>query len=133
MAEALEKRVLMTASLGDTGFEAPALTAGTYQANPAGSAWAFAGSSGVASNGSAFAAAAAPEGSQAAFVGGSDGLVSQSATFTAGAYAFSFSAAQRAAGNHGGEDFRVLVDDAVVGTFHPGPWLGPGSLLPPSR
>ena len=121
VAEALERRVLMTVSLGETGFESPALTAGTsLTTTVTGSAWSFSGSAGIASNGSSYdAASAAPEGSQAAVVGQSDGLVSQSATFTPGAYAFSFSAAQRASGNHGGEDFRVLVDSTVVGTYRP--------------
>jgi hypothetical protein len=105
-------------SLTDSGFEASAVAAGAFQYGPAGAAWSFAGSAGVASNGSAFTSGnpVAPQGSQVAFLQGT-GSVSQAATFAAGTYTIGFSAAQR--GNPASaQTLRVLVDGAVEGTFN---------------
>ena len=83
---------------GDASFEQVALAAGGFAYDPTGSAWAFAGSAGVASNGSAFTGSnpSAPSGTQVAFVQ-NQGSLSQTMTgFAAGSYHISFSAAQRA-------------------------------------
>ena len=71
-------------------------------------------------NGSAFTGSlAAPQGTQAAFVQGT-GSISQAVTATAGSYAITFQASQRANYGTQQEDFNVLVDGVVVGTFKPG-------------
>jgi hypothetical protein len=104
-------------SLGDTGFEAAAVVPGGFVYGPTGSPWAFTGGAGVASNGSAFTSGNpnAPQGSQVLFLQGVSS-VSQIATFPAGTYTLSLSAAAR--GNGGGnQTIQVLVDGAVVGTF----------------
>jgi RHS repeat-associated protein len=116
---------------GGGGFETPVVGDGNYQNNPAGAWWDFAGATGISGNGSALTGgnANAPEGNQVAFIqGGSASVISQTVNgLTVGAtYAVTFSSAQR--GNccgAGGEDFRVFVDDAflgsvLVGTFRPG-------------
>ncbi len=108
----------VTTGLTDPGFEQLPLGPGGFQYRPAGPAWTFSGSAGVAGNGSAFTVGnpAAPQGSQVAFLQNT-GSVSQSMTFAAGTYTLSFNAAQR--GNGGGaQTFQVLVDGAVVGTFN---------------
>jgi hypothetical protein len=118
----------LTTGLTDLGFEQLPLGAGGYTYDPEGSAWSFAGTAGVAGNGSAFTSSnpAAPEGSQVAFLQ-QTGSVSQSMTFAAGTYALSFRAAQR--GNGGGsQTFQVLVDGNVVGTFNNLTGTGFGTL-----
>ena len=82
----------------DPGFELPAQTAGGATYNPTGSAWTFAGNSGIQANGSGWGAAVAPEGTQTAFLqasSGTGGSISQSVTLAAGTYAVQFDAAQR--------------------------------------
>ena len=110
-------------TVGNAGFEAPPIGNG-YVYNPTGTAWTFSGSpgsgSGVAGNNSAFTSGnpAAPQGTQVAFLQ-SHGTITQSvAGWSAGTYTISFAAAKR--GNNGGnQDFQVLVDGSVVGTFKP--------------
>ena len=82
-------------TLVNPSFESPAL-GGSYQYNPtaAGVGWSFAGGSGIQGNGSAWGAAAAPAGTQTAFIQ-STGTISQSLSLTAGSYTLSFKAAQR--------------------------------------
>ena len=46
VAEALERRALLTVTLADPSFESPAVP-GEFPFNPAGRAWAFAGSAGI--------------------------------------------------------------------------------------
>jgi hypothetical protein len=61
----------------------------------------------------------APQGSQVAFLQGMGTITQAIAGWAAGSYTISFDAAQR--GNYGGvEDFEVLVDGNVVGTYKPG-------------
>ena len=115
------KVVAVAAALGDPGFEAAPAGAGGYRYNPAGSAWTFGGQAGVTGNGSGFTSGnpGAPEGSQAAFLQGT-GTISQTVSgWAAGTYVIDFAAAQRGNMNHGGQDFRVLVDGVAVGTFTP--------------
>ena len=106
-----------TQSLGDAGFEAPALGTGNFQYRPTGTIWTFAGGSGISANGSAFTALNpnAPEGTEVAFLQ-TTGSFSQSIALSGGSYQISFQAAQRA-GNH--QNFSVVVDGNVVGTFTP--------------
>ncbi len=82
-------------SLVNPSFEIPALSGG-YQYNPSASGigWAFANGSGIQGNGSAWGAAAAPNGSQTAFVQ-STGSMSQTLNLNAGGYTLSFQAARR--------------------------------------
>lgn len=102
------------------GFETPAQGSG-FAYRPAGSAWTFGGGSGLAGNGSGFTGGnpAAPEGAQVAFLQGVGASVTQNvAGWSAATYVVRFKAARR--GNWGGaNDFRVLVDGLVVGTFTP--------------
>ena len=107
--------------VGDPGFEAASAGAGGYKYNPAGSAWAFAGQSGVTGNNSGFTSGnpGAPEGAQAAFLQGTGSISQAVAGWAAGTYVIDFDAAQRGNFQHGGQDFRVLVDGVSVGTFTP--------------
>jgi hypothetical protein len=105
----------------DMGFETPAV--GTYQYNPTGMAWTFAGGSGVSANGNAFTSGNpnAPEGVQVAFLQGSGSSISQSiGGFQAGAsYTVVFAAAQRGNWNQGGQNLNVLLDNTLIGSFNP--------------
>jgi hypothetical protein len=82
-------------ALVNAGFETPALGSG-FQYNPSGAGigWTFSASSGIQHNGSAWGAAAAPEGVQTAFVQ-STGTISQALSLNAGNYTLAFKAAQR--------------------------------------
>jgi uncharacterized protein YabE (DUF348 family) len=108
-------------SISDGSFEAPGLTAKTFQYAPNGSPWQFSGSAGVSSNASGFTAKdpTAPDGSQVAFLQGT-GSMSQSVYLDAGSYSLSFLAVQRAAGgNKHYQEIQVLVDGAQVGLVTP--------------
>ncbi len=104
-------------TLGDMGFEAPAIGIGNYQYDPTGTIWSYSHGAGVTANGSGFTSnnPPAPEGAQVAFLQ-STGSFSQSITLGAGNYQISFQAAQRA-GNH--QNFNILVDGKSVGSFTP--------------
>ncbi|MBX7103146.1 MAG: hypothetical protein K1X57_03645 [Gemmataceae bacterium] len=106
------------AGLADSAFELPAIAAGTFRYNPSGGPWAFTGTSGVATNYSAFTSGnpIAPQGNQVLFLQGT-GAVSQVVNFPAGSYAIQFSAAQR--GNGGGKQtFNILLDGQVLGVVN---------------
>ena len=107
-----------SASPNDSGFETPAVGAGSFQYDPASSPWTFQGSAGVAANGSAFTGGNphAPQGSQVAFLQAL-GSVSQSIAFPAGTFTISFSAAQRANVQASMQTFQVLIDGTIVGLF----------------
>jgi hypothetical protein len=108
-------------ALTDAGFESPAVGAGAFQYDPAGGPWAFVGGAGIAGNGSGFTAGNpnAPEGAQVAFLQRT-GSFSQTVTnLAAGSYVLTFQAAQRGNFQAARQDFRVLVDGAVVGSFTP--------------
>jgi hypothetical protein len=109
----------LSTNLNDSGWENPAVGNGAFQYAPAGSAWTFTGSAGIAGNGSAFTAGnpSAPQGSQVAFIQAA-GSISQSVTFAAGNYDIGFFAAQRANQQAGGQTFQILIDGNVVGTFN---------------
>jgi len=117
---------LGSAAVGDAGFETPNKGTG-FQFNPSGTPWTFSGASpsgsGVAGNGSALTSSNpnAPEGTQVGFIEETGSISQQSVPFTAGTYTINFQAAQRALG--GGpsdtQNFEVMVDTTVVGTFTP--------------
>lgn len=107
-------------SIANPGFETPSVANG-YTYNPTGAGWTFSGDAGVAGNSSAFLLGnlPAPQGTQVAFLQ-QTGTISQSVTgWQAGTYELSFSAATRKFYNHGGQNFQVLIDNTVVGTFAP--------------
>jgi hypothetical protein len=110
--------------LGDAGFESPAVGSGSFgafQYGPAGTPWTFAGGAGISGDGSGFTAGNphAPEGSQVAFLQGTGSISQTVANLAAGTYRLTFQAAQRGNFQASRQDFRVLVDGAVVGTFTP--------------
>jgi hypothetical protein len=106
-------------SISDGSFEAPGLPANglLYAAN--GSPWQCSGMAGVARNGSAFGAAAAPDGIQVGFLQGY-GYMSQSVYLDAGAYSISFQAAQRGGSYQAhSQEIQVLVDSVAKGLITP--------------
>jgi len=112
--------VAKVSSCPNGGFELPVLGAGGYQYAPSGACWTFATGGGISGNGSGFTGGnpGAPEGR--AFIQGAGTLQQTIGGFQAGtAYAVTFAAAQR--GNYGTsvEDFQVLLDGALLGTFKP--------------
>jgi glucose/arabinose dehydrogenase len=110
-----------TSNIADPGFEQVAVGAGHFQYDPAGSPWSFSGSAGISGNNSGFTSGnpPAPQGLQVAFLQ-QTGSFSQTVTgWAAGSYVLNFVAAQRGVNQASHEDFEVLVDGKVVGTFTP--------------
>src|SRR5262249_41359359 len=110
--------------LADGGFEAPVSPfdppSGDGDSSvwyrPSGSVWTFTTDSGVSANNSSFTGSvSAPQGKQVAFLQ-KQGTISQVINLTAGTYAVSFQAAQRAGQS---QKFQVEIDGTVVGTFTP--------------
>ena len=96
--------------------------AGQFQYRPTGSPWAFSGSSGISGNNSGFTAgnpAGTPRGRRSP----SSRQPARSARvvtgWAAGSYVLSFEAAQRGNYQASQQDFNVLIDGIVVGTFTP--------------
>jgi hypothetical protein len=106
--------------LANAGFESPAL-GGTYQYAPAGAGWTFSAGAGVTGNNTAFTSAnpAAPEGAQVLFLQLANSAATQAVSLSAGQYAVSFSAAQRANWQLGTQVVLVQVDGVTVGQFQP--------------
>ena len=123
--ELWETPVELPSQLSDAGFEDPSVGSGSYgdfAYDPAGTAWQFSGTAGVTGNGSGFTAQNpdAPEGTQAAFLQMAGSSISQTVALAAGTYQITFDAAQRvSAGQAARQDFEVLVDGQIVGTFTP--------------
>jgi len=117
-------------ALSNASFETPSVGSASYQYNPTGGAWSFTGYSGIQSNGSAWYAANAPDGTQTAFLQGYPGpgglgSISQSVNFTAaGNYALTFQAARRLGQV---QPLRFSVDGVQVG----GLLTPPGSSFAP--
>jgi fibronectin-binding autotransporter adhesin len=89
-----------------------------YWYSPTGASWTFPAGAGIASNTSAFNNATAPNGTQVSFIQGT-GSYNQSLTFPInGTYTLSFQSAFRNSGQ-GVNEFRVLVDGVIVGTYIP--------------
>ena len=110
-----------TSSIGDPGFEQVVVGAGHFQYDPTGSPWAFSGSSGISGNNSGFTSGnpPAPQGSQVAFLQETGSFTQTVADWAAGFYVLTFDAAGR--GNFGvsQQNFNVLIDGNIVGTFTP--------------
>jgi len=108
-------------SIGDPGFEQPAVGTGAFKYDPTGSPWVFTGGSGISGNNSGFTSGnpPAPQGVQVAFLQGTGSFTQSVANWAAGSYVLLYDAAQR--GNFGvsKENFEVLIDGSVVGTFTP--------------
>src|SRR4029077_15885053 len=108
-------------AIGDQGFEQVVVGAGQFRYDPTGSPWAFSGGAGISGNNSGFTSGnpPAPQGPQVAFLQGTGSFSQTVAGWAAGSYVITFDAAQR--GNHQAshQDFKVLVDGAVVGIFTP--------------
>lgn len=94
-------------------FESPALAGFAY--TPADPDWTFEGMSGIERNGSAFGAANAPDGVQAALLQ-NGGSFHQSLFFTEGFYSFTFKAAQRSSNQ---QTISLRLDSAEIGSFTP--------------
>jgi hypothetical protein len=110
--------------IGDASFETVQVGSGSYgsfQYDPTGSSWTFSGTAGVSGNGSGFTAGNpdAPDGTQVGFLQEYGSFSQQVAGWNAGTYTISFDAAQRANWQASRQDFEVLVDGNVVGTFIP--------------
>ena len=128
--ERLERRQLLNGvpTIIDPSFETPNEGTGSGAAayQPQGAGWTFAGNSGIEANGSAWNAANAPDGVQAAFLQslgagqlGANGQISQSLNFTAtGGYILQFQAAQRGS-NNANQSIGVYLDGTLVNSFTP--------------
>ena len=121
--EDLEGRQLMSTvpTIGDVGFETVNVGSGNFRYDPTGSPWNFSGYSGVSGNGSGFTGSnpSAPQGSQVGILQMTGAFSQSVANWSAGTYAISFDSAQRGNTSYGIQDFEVLVDNNVVGTFKP--------------
>src|SRR5260370_160239 len=108
--------------LQDGGFETPPVGSGpsAYVYDPTASPWTFVGQAGVSGNGSGFTSGNpnAPQGSQIAVLQNA-GSFSQELTLTAGFYAISFSAAQRATYQSSTQTFQLLIDGVALASFTP--------------
>jgi hypothetical protein len=107
-------------------FETPSIGFGNFQYNPSGGSWTFSGTggngSGLIANSSGFSNPNAPQGAQAAFVQGYGTLAQSLYGFTPGTtYTITYSAAQRSGANqHGGESWKVMIDNTVITNNNPG-------------
>lgn len=113
-------RVGSVGQTADADFESPAIAGGGFNAfayRPTGSAWTFAGSAGLAVDGSGFTFGVnAPEGRQVAFVQGTGSVSQTVAGMAAGSYRLNLKAVKRA--NTGGvNDLRVSIDGVEVGVI----------------
>jgi uncharacterized protein YkwD len=108
--------------LSDPTFQTPAQGSGFYAftPDPLGSPWFFTGTAGLSGNVSAFTSGNpdAPQGIQVAYLQ-QLGAISQAVMVSAGTYVVSLAAAQRGNQNHGVQNFQVLIDSQVLGTFTP--------------
>ena len=107
--------------ISDPGFERVQVGAGHFQYRPTGSPWTFAGNSGLSANNSGvhLGQPAGPA-RHTSGVPPEDRLVHPTvAGWAAGSYVLTFKAAQRGNYQASRQDFEVLVDGAVVGTFTP--------------
>ena len=113
--------VASSSAIGDAGFEQVQVGAGHFQYRPTGSAWTFSGNSGIAANNSAFTSGnpPAPQGTQVAFLQTTGSFTQTVTGWAAGSYVITFDAAQRGNYQASRQDFQVLVDGVVVGTFTP--------------
>lgn len=111
--------IVHAGAISDGDFEVPALAAGTYQVQPAGTLWQYSGAAGVSSNNSSLnpRAPTAPSGTQVGFLQGT-GSMSQVVYLDAGTYTLSFLAAQRTSQTNP-QQIKVLVDGTQVALITP--------------
>jgi hypothetical protein len=110
-----------TFSIGDPGFEQVLVGSGQFKYRPTGSPWVFSGGSGISGNNSGFTSGnpPAPQGVQVAFLQ-EKGSFSQSVPdWATGTYVLTFDAAKRGNVGVSQQNFNVLIDGSVVGTFTP--------------
>ena len=107
--------------IADTGFEQVQVGAGQYQYRPTGSPWTFAGHARHRRQRQRLhrRQPAAPEGTQVAFLQMTGSISQTTGNWVAGNYVLTFDAAQRGNYQASQQDFQVLVDGVVVGTFTP--------------
>jgi hypothetical protein len=105
--------------IADPGFESPSVATYSYGPIISGSSWTFGGDAGIEHNGSAFGAANAPQGTQAAFLQRDGGCVSRAVSgWPAGTHSVTMQVAQRG-GSLGGQTLQVFIDSTLVGTVTP--------------
>ena len=105
--------------IADPGFESPSLATYSYGPISSGSSWTFGGNAGIEHNGSAFGAANAPEGTQAAFLQNAGGCVQRAVSgWPAGPHSVTMQVAARG-GSLGGQTLQVFLDSVSVGTVTP--------------
>ncbi|MBB3111055.1 hypothetical protein FHS18_003123 [Paenibacillus phyllosphaerae] len=102
-------------------FESPAVTAANgVKIGGTAEGWSFNTYSGIVRNGSVFGQKPAPSGMQAAYLNtnGGQGTISRTLDLPDGTFAITFQAARRDFG--GQQQFDVLIDDTLIGSFAPG-------------
>jgi hypothetical protein len=106
-----------TLKIANAGFETPSVAAGSV-ADPTGAGWS---SAGIAGNGSTFTSAnpASPEGLQAAYLEQTGSFSQEIANPNGGTYQFTFQAAQSGGNGTTLQNFEVLVEGQLVGSFAP--------------
>jgi hypothetical protein len=105
--------------IADPGFESPSLATYSYGPIISGSSWTFGGNAGIEHNGSAFGAANAPQGTQAAFLQNAGGCVQRAVSgWPAGTHSVTMQVAARG-GSLGGQTLQVFLDSVSVGTVTP--------------
>jgi hypothetical protein len=105
-------------ALVNASFETPVLGSG-FQYNPSGAGvgWTFSPSSGIQGNGSAWGAAAAPSGTQTAFIQDTS-TISQALSLNAGNYTLAFKAAQRPCClTPNTQPIKVTIDGVQIGSL----------------
>jgi len=91
----------------------------TYGYSPTGAAWTFGGTAGIAANGSAFAPAAAPNGTRVAFIQ-TAGSMQQQLVLAPGTYRLSFRVSQRACcSGTNNQKLSIQLDGVEIGTVQP--------------
>ena len=103
-------------------FETPAIT--DYSYAPANAAWSFSAQAsnsgtGIEHTGGSFGAAAAADGTQAAFLQSGATLSQTLTNLNAGNYSVSFAAARRNYSGGGQQTFTVYLDNVALGSFSP--------------
>jgi Bacterial Ig domain len=109
-----------SAGVTDGGFETP--TVGSIAYAPSAPGWTFSGGSGIQTNGSAFGAPNAPEGTQTAFLQGNSGQITQSISVPNDVpHQLQFMAALRAYKSAGAQNQQIAlyIDGTLAGTFSP--------------
>ena len=115
-----------TVLVGDPSFEDFSIGAGNIFYGLVGTPWTFStasssGGSGLAAMSSGFTSGnpSPPQGSQVTFIQSKGTITQAVAGWPAGSYTIAFDGAQRGNQSNSAEDFEVLMDGAVVGTYKP--------------